>query len=461
MNEGGSSHEYNPYPQYDNVKIMYKKMRTRKGIIFMYLAIHFIILSIFIRYIPAYLLFVVYRIYTGTLSDIGRNSLELSLLFSCIGFILMLVAIYFFSKGKTEFDAGHQENVKISKRIALLYIPVYLVILLLWLYILYGEDTSGLIFFSSLVNFMVIIEGIILALLLFLPAKEIAGKTEKDLLFLFSIFIIIAPVLTGIYDMIKPYENSYVRIFHLTAVNITLSMIFLAIWSFASTGYLILLRRIIVLGPNLPPASSGFLSRSKMLSKKMDKLFANPVKALSIIIILALILGAAEGVTTRMEILDLDDDDSDRYDIEQSSSPQLLRGNLAFSDSVNEGDSKNYENEFNMHLMILHAELTWADEPYEQGRINQPDCFTIDVLYGNKTESGTEENPYNGNGNVVIDISLSEDEAVFVETVQIILTLDYAGDQTGPMGLENSPTTVEDSSNDFSLVIDYCCSLKE
>jgi hypothetical protein len=433
--------------------------RTRTAVILMLFAIMFISGTHILKFLPVFTYN--YFGFSTWLRTFYDYFFLVFIFLSILILIMILASVLLFNKGKLEFNEEHKKNVEHCKRIALMYIPVFSVLLVILVYGEFQANPSGLVFLSAMTNFLLILEGIILVLLIFVPVKAIAGRTERDVLFLFSFFMILAVIVVAVYDITKPYTNTYLRFGHLYLVNITISLVFILIMMFASTGYIMLLRAIQVHGDDLPSRSKGIFSRSKGISKRIEGAFKSPMRTLTAFCIIGLILGAAEGLDIRSELIQLGNEDIYQESITNPGSPQLLRGKLAYSDELSEGTTLTYDCTMDEHVMIFYAELTWNDEPNEQYRINQPDCFTMNVTLGNMSKTQTQENPDYGSGVLLIQFDLDEENAVYVQDAVVVVTLEYAGDHTGPLGLENSPSTITDNSNSYTLVIDYCCCLKD
>jgi hypothetical protein len=88
-------------------------------------------------------------------------------------------------------------------------------------------------------------------------------------------------------------------------------------------------------------------------------------------------------------------------------------------------------------------------------RNNEPDRFTLDVEFGSYSESFTDENPPDGPGLIGKEWFFDYEEFADGISIELSVTLEYAGDQMGPVGLPRSPATVDDDSNEYSISIHY------
>lgn len=79
----------------------------------------------------------------------------------------------------------------------------------------------------------------------------------------------------------------------------------------------------------------------------------------------------------------------------------------------------------------------------------------MDAFYGTDSDSATDMNPYGGAGRFVLEIMSDPLEDQSMSFIEITLTLDTAGDQTGPIGLCANPLTVADNSNQYNLQVSY------
>jgi hypothetical protein len=118
---------------------------------------------------------------------------------------------------------------------------------------------------------------------------------------------------------------------------------------------------------------------------------------------------------------------------------------------VMEGDTWTIELPIYGEVESVYARVTWRDEPNSGPWTNQPDQFSVSMLFAEVMVEDTAQNPSGGEGIIELNVS-AEDEGTY-ETDVIIFSVSLidAGDQTGRLGFFR---TISDDSNEFSWEID-------
>ena len=101
-------------------------------------------------------------------------------------------------------------------------------------------------------------------------------------------------------------------------------------------------------------------------------------------------------------------------------------------------------------ITLVQISLIWTDEADDYPRQNQADCFSVTASCSSNENSGYYCNEPDGSGEIIIEL---DPALFFIEDVQITVTLEYTGDQTGPMGIPFGPQVVEDNENSYMIIV--------
>jgi hypothetical protein len=200
--------------------------------------------------------------------------------------------------------------------------------------------------------------------------------------------------------------------------------------------------------------SKSFLPRPEPLARFTYTFYSRPLQAFIIILILAILLGAARGMTVEVPwYVDFNSSELDFEFIDDSGGP--YSGGDSETNSISEGETSDHSFFDSNAIESLSVSLFWEDEPDMGFRNNEPDRFTLDVEFGSYSESFTDENPPDGPGLIGKEWFFDYEEFADGISIELSVTLEYAGDQMGPVGLPRSPATVDDDSNEYSISIHY------
>jgi len=121
-----------------------------------------------------------------------------------------------------------------------------------------------------------------------------------------------------------------------------------------------------------------------------------------------------------------------------------------FTGFLTEGTSKDFQLTVNSPADKIAIALEWEDEPDMNFHTNEPDTFTISVNVGQFYYEETHQNPSGTAGKITISEIV---KLPILGVINATVTLDDAGDQIGPRGINGSPFNVEDNSNSFTLTL--------
>lgn len=116
----------------------------------------------------------------------------------------------------------------------------------------------------------------------------------------------------------------------------------------------------------------------------------------------------------------------------------------------------------NRAIKNITAVLTWTDEP-DQRRVrlyqNQPDRFSMSIIdpEGNVTDSSSGSNTRGGEGNIELQVSLSNEQIqsfMGSDGWTITISLESVGDYEARVGVGLWPVTPTDDGNQYSLSYD-------
>jgi len=301
---------------------------------------------------------------------------------------------------------------------------------------------------SAAVGFL---DDVFMAFMFLYLVKDLAGPREKDMLYLFVGLMIIMPLL--LWAIPRSFSSSdplnmIKRIFYITAGWVLLKMGVILI---ALLAYWSIKKDMDVHGLGLPRERPAFLPRIRPLDTYIGKFYSKPVVALVVLLVVAMVLGGAVGAQLYSP--------KDKGGAGGSTShgpvePVEEVHSDAWGDSLGEGEAMVYNDSIEATVTYIEVRLIWSDESDYTLRTNEPDGFTLEVTAGGETLSDSGENPRNGEGNLVVTFNMDNEDPPYVEELEIVVTLEYCGDQQGPAGL-GGPLTVTDDGNDFAIELVY------
>jgi hypothetical protein len=168
-------------------------------------------------------------------------------------------------------------------------------------------------------------------------------------------------------------------------------------------------------------------------------------------LVVAMVVGGAVGA----QLYTPKDDGGDGgQTLKEKEEPEKILYFDGWSGGLAEGEEMVYNDSIEAKVEYVEVLLTWQDEDDFTLRTNEPDGFTLEVTAGDETVSDSGENPRNGEGEILVTLNMDPEDPPYVEDLEVVVTLDYCGDQEGPVGL-GGPLTVTDDSNDFTVELVY------
>jgi hypothetical protein len=358
---------------------------------------------------------------------------------------IVILSVLFFFRGRFEFRTEHTQNIKYV--VLFLYMHVMVSAVPIFMYI--GSPGSGgfVIVYLVMVG---ILQGFLLAMVVLYLVHEFAGKFEKDLLYLFAAINIGIPIILSIELVLSFVSGISFTIEYWYNRSIVFSLILLLGWTIAAFGYFRILKDFRSTGEHVQNGSKSFLPRPMPLSLYIDRLIKRPV--LSFIWVLIIIIALCSTATI---VHTYPEDPENDYTYPTSISYMVKTRRLEGYGELGEGEETSFDVEINAELKAFYIELTWIDEGDAEYRYNQGDCFIVELEMGNVTLEETNSNPNGEQGQIIIDYKLNDDEAFYIDTVNVTIILDYCGDHTGYWGHLPPPLAAEDSSNDYNYYIKY------
>lgn len=447
MSEG----EFNPDPMSTQVGVYPppygQRSDTRTGVKIMFIAIIFAIIDLILGifyYIVIYSLFNPYFIVeniTGWIIVSVTFSIIRTIIF-IIFLILMVISLYFFLRGRFEFNIEHTANVNLAKIFIIIYIVILITSFFVFPLILLAQGYSSLQLLVGLSTITTILLGFFLSFAILFLIKGFVDPRDRDLLIIFASFMILLPLFDFIINKIlflAPVGPSY--FLYLTVFPI----IRLFIWLFVAFAYLSTKRCFAPDGKFTPAHRPAFLPRPRLVAGYIHRFYAKPIIAFILILIIAMVFGTAVGLSVQVPDLNVE------VDINPPGPDDLTLGEGAVegTERLQEGQSASIDISVDGAMVYLEGYLTWLDEPDEGRFTNQPDRFTIEITCGNETETYTDRNPHGAEGVISFEMTFPE---LGLDYVEITITLEYAGDQTGPAGRW---AFVSDNSNEIDYEFYY------
>ena len=293
------------------------------------------------------------------------------------------------------------------------------------------------------------------AILLFV--REFVKPHEKDLLYLFaSVYIIIAIFSTIFsvvnYSIIMNEDNT--GYYFVLMGAIIFEILYILILILALLIYYKLLKSFNSQGVYSPQESSSFLPRPKPIANYVYTFYSKPIMAFIIIFITAMVIGAAAGGT--IHVPDFDGSSGDPFSMDFDFGNQdVMAGYQEGTDMISEGESRYMDIPVDGNIQYVEVFAYWQDEADEPLLENQPDSFTIEVSFGDYSRAQSGENPQGGEGIIQFNFYVEDADSYYTSSMDFIITLDYAGDQTNPLGIGPGFLDQEDNSNEIYWQITY------
>jgi hypothetical protein len=433
----------------------YQQFNSKRALQLMYIAIILIIVSSFLDSLSYfYLSTVEYEFSIGLfllLGPVYALQLIAGALFFFF-FIMVIISVVLFKTDEYHFGEKHRKNMKWAVFFTIGFALVYggAWIVNIWFAFVW-PSMSAIITLYSIQQAMYIARSLFLVFMVFLPISAIAGMNEKDKMYLFATGMIAVIILRGIVDMFS-IDNFGLFEPGIAIAYGVLYLIEALIWISAFLAYRSLWNSSKQYGREIPKDSKPFLPRPKPLDRPLYNFYSRPVQAFIVIVIIAIILGAAEGASL-MRMVGLDDNEPNidflEFDEEFEGSP----GSFSSTGLLGEGESEEIQVPLFIPITLVEVTLTWFDEDDDFPRENQPDYFSLEVTCAHTNTMDQASNQQGGQGMIFVDI---EDVDAEVDNYAYIsITLVSAGDQTGPRGSPFGPWVVQDNENTWELTVDY------
>jgi hypothetical protein len=230
------------------------------------------------------------------------------------------------------------------------------------------------------------------------------------------------------------------------------------VWFIGFLAYFLINRSFDPYDRFIAEPSKGFLpQRPKPVVNISYKFYSKPIPAFLVMLVIAIVIGAGAGFA-----IDLDIDPRDTIEdffLENERSGDVDLYHITDSGHLNEYSQEDRSYTLKRRTYELAVHLTWSDEADERFRYNEPDTFTLGVNCLAGSDSGTAENQHNEIGHIGLQFQCDAESGVgpFIDRVNLTIILENCGDQTGPLGLAGSWTTIEDNSNSYDIVIECKC----
>ena len=434
------------------------KVNTKNGLNIIILGFIIIIISNILSIISSSILY--YIIYNVSnywemgfwfilVSSISIVTIILYILF----IILLVVSFLAFNKGKFEFGEVHLRNIRYAGVFIITYVVLFasglISDLFFYPFTYYPDSSIPISIFVAYSEMLSIISAFFIAFAILYLVKSFASEFEKDLLYLSASILIILPIISSILYIFTYTTFSY-DIY--LGSSLTLRIIRIINWFIVVFTYVRLKRSFDTYARFKPKEDKKFLPRPEPMAGYAFRFYSKPIKALKIFIIVAIIFGAFSGIAFASTYITFDEMYSSSIG-SQGNEQDVESKQFDYSESLTETETIDSIIPVNGELIQLDALLTWIDEPDRSRRSNEPDVFSLEIQYVVETLSQTEQNPQGEQGIIQLSCGYDLDEGVYVDEITVSITLVYAGDQTGPLGLGSSPLTIEDNSNEFECVV--------
>ncbi|MGA1848687.1 MAG: hypothetical protein ACMUHB_05030 [Thermoplasmatota archaeon] len=212
-------------------------------------------------------------------------------------------------------------------------------------------------------------------------------------------------------------------------------------------------------GEKIPqPKRKAPFSRDLPMFKGYNQLLNRPLRLLGVFVIFGMIVGGILAVNNYYFYQDFFGNSDGEGNSNIATGPEITVETISQSDRLTEGDTAEIEMEFSGRMIYdITITLTWRDEGDMTWYQNSPDIFTlqgdVDTAEGEHWSSDeTGANARNDEGRLSIQFPADESSPYGGSFVQIMITLDEAGDyypRLGPGLFIRS-----DTYNDYNLVVE-------
>jgi hypothetical protein len=382
-------------------------------------------------------------------------------LLNFIFIVLLVISVYMFHRGKNEFGQQHQVNILWAKKFIIGYFIIFIIAFFIALYMVATMLLIDQLFYippyySGISWVITILLNFFLAFLLLYMVKEIASPRERDLMYIFTGLMILLPLIQAIVEMSFNYQfisggSNSVGDTYYTRI-IFFDLCYIINWALAVYTFYNISKRFDNNDFKVPDMPGKFLPRYRSISKHIYHFYSKPNRTLIAVIIVAIIVGAGVSVSAQVA-----QDQIFERSSEYSEDLVFEPGEYHISDNgiISEGESIDIDIPVDCDLILFEVYLYWSDEPDLSLRENEPDTFSLKADLEGDSKSDSDTNPHNGEGEIGLSWYFDEYEPCYVDLIFVTITLQTAGDQTGPVGLPRSPIMVEDNSNEFYFEVYY------
>jgi hypothetical protein len=440
------------------------KKETHYAVRFMYIAIIMLLLS---QVLSLVAFLTINQMSYGGLFD--QAQWGMMILFSALGsffglifFVMIIISLYQFHRGRLEFDTKHSKDVKIGLWFILIYFILIGISVLLPL-TLFFMPLSSIVYFNSLWQVFYVLESFFIGLGLLFLARSFANKRERDLLYLFTSLIIGVTIIDSIIEIGFFYsvlysEEVFSRYILYGGIRRGI-MIF--VWFIGFLAYYLINRSFDPYDRFIAEPTKGFLpKRPKPVVNYVYKFYSKPVPAFLVMLVIAIVIGAGAGFAIDM---DIDPDQViDEFFLENERQGSVDLYEITDRGSLNEYAQEDRTYSLKKRTYELAVHLTWMDESDERFLYNEPDTFTLSVNCIAGSDSATAENQHGEMGYIDLLFRCEDTggESPFIDRLNVTITLENAGDQTTPFGLFGR-LNQEDNSNNYDISIECKCIVYE
>lgn len=463
---GGYSEQKHP-PYYGGYQYPYPhiKFETPTAVKILFYGL---IIMIIVQFLGLLATLIIYSFYTNQSFNEFRTDFfifgilnSISSLLFWIFIILLVISVFVFHRGKLEFNQQHKKNIDWAKIFIIGYFILFAIAFIMTLFIiasmLFSEQYFQVpSFFTAISSSVAILQSFFLGFLILFLVKDIISPRDRDLLYIFAGLMVLLPLTNATTGMIEslllaPGDSGFgVDVSYGTAIIFDLC--YLVIWLIATFAFFNISKGLKTLERTIPDKPDKFLPRPKAVSKYLYKFFSKPKVSIPTVLVIAIIIGAGVGASAQIAY-----DQAVEHAKENFEDVEYLpyQSHRSENGILSEGQNEFIEVNIHSNIIELEVNLYWVDEPDQGRRNNEPDVFTLQVDLNGESWSDTNQNPHGGEGEIGLSWYYEKEDLYYVDTAMIMITLETAGDQTGPIGLPISPYTIEDNSNEYFLEIYY------
>jgi hypothetical protein len=372
-------------------------------------------------------------------------------------FILTVAGIIILQQSKNEFGEKHSRYLRYAMVFLIAFFILFVTRIVLnvvasFSFFFFGRTIYAVIL--SLTSILGNVSAFMLVFIVFLPAIELAGGRERDKLYVFATMAITLVVLNGIVSIMigtAATDESFMGFMYLTLFLNFLSII---TWAIAASTYHRLWHYAKYYAQEVPRKTPKLLPRPRPLSDYIYKFYSRPVHAIVILAVVALLMGTAQGAALTSFMFQDDNSrySSDTYEVQDEEVPELP-GNFFIEGYLDEGQEEDFTYYINEDVGTVEALLSWEDESVRFPSENAPDKFTVVISIGGKKVMESSESDSDGNGYIQVSMNVFEQARQGYDDVEVVVTMDEAGDVNGPIGLGIGPFSEVDTGNSYYLNI--------